>query len=801
MANLFADLPHMLGTITNLDGAGSMRALASIRAELARRQTVFNQVGVNNINAYTKAFKAQQATDVVTDEADGVSVMEPLPHLFIISDEFAELKKEQPEFMAELVSTARIGRSLGVHLILATQKPSNVVDDQIWSNSKFKLALKVATEGDSNEILKTPDAARITQPGRAYLQVGNNEVYELFQSAWSGAPYVDGAKIGGVDRRVWVINELGQGELANQDLSTVDPSADASQDQLAVMVGHIAQVHSEFDLAPVTKPWLPPLAEQIVNPAFAEIIDVGLIDKLDMAAKVGLVDDPSTQSQYEFIHDFTSDGNMGVFGAPASGKTTTLASTVMSLAAKNNPQLLQFQILDFGNNGLSALSRLPHTGNYVPFDDTELLGKVVEYLDKQLTERKTAFKEVGAFSHAMFNQIASEQDTPRLPAILVVIDNFDAAKELGDAFEAFLIRLARDGQSLGVNVLIAASRVNVLRQVTVASLRRKITHYQTETADVTAVVGRASVQLSEQPGRMLVNLGEPLMAQVFLPVEHTGDLGYASALRELANSIAEGCSTIGSGSVKVVPAVIGIEDLGEGWSSQTPSVGLCMASTNPKGFNSQVPIHVVVGPPASGKTNILRLLLAQQAERPDRVFVADTGSGDLAEIGEQFTYMETSTQAVGFLETLAAHIDKLATKREAEQLRLKEFIATHGASWLVIDDLGMFVRALGPKANEAAEIVTRGAEHGLVTVASLSPSTSLPPGLPGLFKGAQSGVVLGAAEMAGHLPVKAPAGHIAHVTVGFHHFRGTTSKIRIPNTISEHDTDEHSTTEIQGAAA
>src|SRR5699024_1380157 len=133
------------------------------------------------------------------------------PHLFIISDEIAELKKEQPEFMKELVSAARIGRSLGVHLILATQKPTGVVDDQIWSNSKFKLCLKVQDESDSKEVLKTPDAASITLPGRGYLQVGNNEIYELFQSAWSGAAYIrEQEKDVTLDERIYSVNELGQ---------------------------------------------------------------------------------------------------------------------------------------------------------------------------------------------------------------------------------------------------------------------------------------------------------------------------------------------------------------------------------------------------------------------------------------------------------------------------------------------------------------------------------------------------------------------------------------------------------------
>src|SRR5690625_3760207 len=132
---------------------------------------------------------------------------QPLPHLFLISDEFAELKSEEPEFINELVSAARIGRSLGVHLILATQKPGGIIDDQIWSNSRFKVALKVQDESDSKEILKNGDAGKITVTGLGYLQVGNNEVYELFQSAWSGAAY--SKEVIGTEDEVALVTDLG----------------------------------------------------------------------------------------------------------------------------------------------------------------------------------------------------------------------------------------------------------------------------------------------------------------------------------------------------------------------------------------------------------------------------------------------------------------------------------------------------------------------------------------------------------------------------------------------------------------
>ncbi|WP_432627724.1 type VII secretion protein EssC [Brotaphodocola sp.] len=176
MANLFNGLPHMIGQISNLSGNQVNRAMISIKSENKRRQRIFNEHNVNNINLYTKLYKSGEASI-------------PVPHLFIIIDEFAELKREEADFMKELISVAQVGRSLGVHLILATQKPSGTVDDNIWSNSKFRLCLRVQDRQDSNDMLHKPDAAYITQAGRCYLQVGNDELYELFQSGYSGAPY------------------------------------------------------------------------------------------------------------------------------------------------------------------------------------------------------------------------------------------------------------------------------------------------------------------------------------------------------------------------------------------------------------------------------------------------------------------------------------------------------------------------------------------------------------------------------------------------------------------------------------
>lgn len=178
MANQFQALPHLAGAITNLTENQIYRALVSIKSENRRRQRMFAQTGHADVDIYkyTKMYKNKE-------------VSEPLPHLLIIVDEFAELKKEYPEFIAELISVSRIGRSLGVHLVLATQTPAGTVDDNIDKNTRFRICLRVADEQGSNDMLKRPDAAYIKQTGRAYLRVGFDEVFEQFQSAWSGAEY------------------------------------------------------------------------------------------------------------------------------------------------------------------------------------------------------------------------------------------------------------------------------------------------------------------------------------------------------------------------------------------------------------------------------------------------------------------------------------------------------------------------------------------------------------------------------------------------------------------------------------
>ncbi|MDR0299874.1 MAG: type VII secretion protein EssC [Streptococcaceae bacterium] len=517
MANEFKGLPHMLGSITNLDGASSARALASIHAELTNRQAQFAKYGVNHINGYTKLYK--QGKSITDPKERGAYPTRPIPHLFLISDEFAELKQNEPDFMAELVSVARIGRSLGVHLILATQKPSGVVDDQIWSNSRFKLALKVADEADSNEILKTPDAAHITQIGRAYLQVGNNEIYELFQSAYSGADYDPNAKVvEKADTRVWLLNDLGQLNLLSTDLSKDDDNTVIEEtekvNQLHAIVAYIKDLSEKKETILPDKPWLPPLGSQLVTPAL-DFRDQWTQPR-DLTVPLALLDIPSQQTQKIFEFNFEKQSHTAIYGSAGFGKSTVLQTLVLNLARKNTPEQVQFNLLDFGTNGLLPLKDLPHVADLVRLDEHEKLMKMLDKIHEQLEERKRIFQVAGVSSLKQYE--AKTQQT--LPYVVSLLDGYDALAENDqrEAVDPILTQVLREGSSLGMYLVLTANRSGSFRATMTSSIATQIVLYLLDETDLSDLIGRNRLIQQAIVGRGQMKWEDEVLAlQVYLP--------------------------------------------------------------------------------------------------------------------------------------------------------------------------------------------------------------------------------------------------------------------------------------------
>ena len=551
MANLFKNLPHLLGTITNLDGAQSMRALASINAEIHRRERLFGEFEVNHINQYQKKFKNGEAT-------------EPLPHLFLISDEFAELKVNQPDFIKELVSIARVGRSLGVHLILATQKPSGVVDDQIWSNSRFKIALKVADRSDSNEMLHTPDAAEITQTGRAYLQVGNNEVYELFQSAWSGADYQpDKDDMGIEDHTIYLINELGQYEILNEDLSGLEDVDEIKEvpTELDAIVHHIQLLCEEQEIPPVPQPWLPPLKERIALDELEEVQPtVAWAQEKPLSVLLGMADIPQAQKQEAVSINLSKDGHILLYGSPGTGKTTFLQTAGMDLARKFSPKALTMYLMDFGTNGLAPLSKLPQVADTMLLDQTEKISKFVRIMERELNRRKKLLADYGVGTLDLYRQASGQEE----PAIVILLDSYEAFKE--EAYEAelfkLLVRISREGLSIGVHLLMTAGRQTNLRAQLYSNFKHQLSLPQNEAGEVRAIVGSTPLAMTMEDikGRALMKREEVDVIQLALPVYGSNDTQVLNNLRQEVASLQEAWTGQRPSAIPMVPEELTMEE-------------------------------------------------------------------------------------------------------------------------------------------------------------------------------------------------------------------------------------------------
>lgn len=527
IANTLDHLPHFMGAITNLDGAGTTRALASIKAELAKRQREFAKYGVNNINGYMTLYKQRK-----TPKPEVIYPQKPLPHLILVSDEFAELKANVPEFLDELTSVARIGRSLGVHLILATQKPSGVVNDQIEANSTSKIALKMASVQDSNELLKTPDAAQITNPGRGYLKVGENEVYELFQSGYAGVPYDPEQLIEEViDERVFKINELGQLELLYDPDIEIIQGKDTRDlpTQLEAVIDKIKTTFVDSTYKLPDKPWLPNLDKQIVTPKVKQSEDRNL------AIPFGCLDIPSEQKQMNYTFNLEEASHTLIVASPGYGKSTGLQTLVMNLARQNTPEMIQLHLVDFGNNGLLVLKELPHVADIATLEEDEKLQKMLDRIEKLLAERKNLFKQAGVANLTQYETRTRE----KLPIIGIILDSYDGLSledKRKDRIDEVLLQLLRDGASLGVFLVMTANRAGSIRTNMMSNIATKITLYLNDENEINMVMGRNALSPEAINGRGQVLLAAPTTIQFYLPTNGKND---AELLQNLEEEIIE----------------------------------------------------------------------------------------------------------------------------------------------------------------------------------------------------------------------------------------------------------------------
>ena len=444
-------LPHLAGTITNLDKSEINRTLISINSEVKRRQKMFNEardkLGESTLDIYKYQGFYHEG-----------KISEPLPHLFIVCDEFAELKDQQPEFMDDLISVARIGRSLGVHLILATQKPSGVVNDQIWSNTKFRVCLKVQDASDSNEMLKKPDAASLKQAGRFYLQVGYDEYYALGQSGWCGAKYYPSDSFQKtVDKSVSVIDETGYPLKNVQAGTSAKKKAQEQGEQLAAILGEITKISKENNKV-TRRLWLDNIPEIITIDSTKNKYNLSH-EKGTFDIVIGEYDAPELQEQHPYIYNPLKDGNTNIISLDLRETEEIINTMLYGVLRDYLPSEISFYIIDYGSQNFFRYNKAPHCGGVVLSDDEEGFTNLFKLVRDELRTRKKILSDAG------IDYLDYIKDNPgKMPLMMVIFNNYASISESHEELFDSLGEYLRDSERYGIVYIFTSLSLNTVRE-------------------------------------------------------------------------------------------------------------------------------------------------------------------------------------------------------------------------------------------------------------------------------------------------------------------------------------------------
>ncbi len=515
-------LPHIVGTITNLDKTEINRALSSIQSELRRRQEKFNEVRDQLGESTIDIYKYQKLY------REG-AIKEPIPHLIIICDEFAELKDQQPDFMEDLISTARIGRSLGVHLILATQKPSGVVDAQIWSNAKFKVCLKVQDRSDSMEMIKSDAAAELKNVGRFYLLVGYNEYFALGQAAWAGAQYYPNKEFKKIaDKNMYFIDNVGS--IKKTIYNTISRKNLVSQgEELTNIVKYLIDISGEsnFNIRPL---WLDRLSDTI-------LID-NLYKKYNYQKQpfninpiIGEYDDPYNQHQGLLTLPIGEEGNAIIYGTSESGKDEILSTFVYSSLMTYDTSELNMYLVDFGAELLQNYEAAPQVGNSIVNGEDEKLENLAKMLFSEMNKRKKLFSE---FNGNYDDYIKSSGE--KISNIVVVINAIDVLNEMYPDYLDTITPVIREGSKYGINFVITATSQSSVKFKISQSCKQTICLQMKNESDYKDILGKTNgIVPSAYVGRGLIKLDQVVEFQTAII---DTDNAYMKA-KELVDSLNE----------------------------------------------------------------------------------------------------------------------------------------------------------------------------------------------------------------------------------------------------------------------
>lgn len=591
-------LPHTVGLVTDLDPHLVQRALASLSAELTHREHLLAAAGAKDLEDYL-------------DYATRRPELAPIPRLLIVIDEFASVVRELPDFVTGLVNVAQRGRSLGIHLILATQRPSGVVSAEIRANTNLRVALRVTDTGESTDIIDAKDAASISAatPGRAYARLGHSSLIP-FQTGRVGGRRPLDARRAVPDPFVRPVSWLTLGQPAPER-----PHGSVRTDEetdLSVLVGAIRQANDMLGIAPQRRPWLPPLPPAPVVELAAEPASG------PEPAFAWAVEDRPTQQRQELVTvDLAAFGHLHVVGAPRTGRSQALRTIAVSAASASSVADLHLYGLDCGNGALLPLGRLPHCGAVVQRTEPQRAARLLNRLHAEVLNRQRLLGE-GGFADVV-EQRAATTGGDRMPHLMLLLDRWEGfmgtlSEYDGGALTDLVLTLHREGGSAGVHLVVAGDQMLLSGRVSSLCDDKLVLRLSDRGDASLAGLNPRSLPEHLPPGRGF-RAPSGVETQVALVAADPAGPAQVAAIHALADRLTEreAAATPRPWRIAVMPTRLSFQDawrLVEAPPPRWALLGVGGDEVEPVGFDlvAGQPTFLVAGPARSGRSTALAVI-------------------------------------------------------------------------------------------------------------------------------------------------------------------------------------------------
>ena len=653
-SNAFRRVPHAVGHVTNLNEDLALRALVSLKAELNRRQRLI-----------TEDHNCKDLREMLERNPNQAP-----PSLVIIVDEFATLVKEIPVFVPEIVTISQQGRSLGIHLILATQRPSGAVSDNILANTNLRLSLRMLDSSESTAVIGAPDAADIPVPlkGRGYARMGYRELTP-FQAAYSGALLVSAQRKATVS-----VTDFEVGNSEDLEIGTVSPVKPDEKTHLDNIIEAVCAAAESAGLPHSRSVWKDDLPEHVTfDDLKIDGENFGSSRHVGRNIVIGLVDDPEQQNQYPGSVDLETGGGLLVFGSGGAGKTTLLRTLTYAAATKSTPEEVQFFIFDFGAKGLQSLAVLPHVTGFANGDDLEAVTRLISVLQAEIDERRQLLAV--SQSETLTAHLAKGHELPRIVVVVDEYHNFVASMSSsvnfthGEIWIDQLTRILINGRSVGVHVVLTADRRAAIPSNIHAAVSARIVLRQSDDLSYSdfGLSNMRSRNVELPPGRgFWVNDKRVQVACVSSQGESSEQA--ATIVNTATRMTFSNRSTIKTARL---PDLIN-------WSNEnilkdefTFHIGILDITGHPASVNLSRSHLLISGPPMSGRSNALRIF-AEQISDQTRLWVVGSSLSPLSEL-------KTKHSAFGKLKQVQHLLEELVEQAESETVQ-----------YLVIDDLDTY---------------------------------------------------------------------------------------------------------------